>query len=942
MLSSMQIPYSMFLKFSLFIFNIIFCTNLLAVEVNKGQQIIAFDPYWKFNIDPNSEGLEKKWHTSTFNDAAWTMMSVPGNWDLYNEYANYKGTAWYRTSFKTPLVKNKQIILSLGEVGMSYKIFLNGKQLADILCGNYMEQFDITKLLKAGINNVLSVQIDNSLNYGAYWSWGGFRRPVSLLVREPVFIEQQQITSDPDLSNGTANVSTKVFLKNETNVDKVISLKQQISLNGVALTYSSPEIIKLAAHTEKVYVFNRPLSKSQVKLWHFDHPTLYKSTVTLQDQNGIVFQQTSRFGIRKIAIDGLRFLLNGESVRLAGYNWVADDRTTGNTLPEFRFKEDIDLMKTAGANMARLSHRPLPDDVMDYLDEKGILVLAEFNNWPPYMNAESEEPKIFAKKLVEQNFNHPSIFGWSIGNENGSLKDFPKVNEYFSSIIDYIKEIDKNRLVTYVSHTADFQDNDAVKFCDLIMMNKYGNFEKAVDNLKIRYPNKVVFLSEYGAHADNLIYDTPNNSTFKTLMVDNLRSKENLIGYSIWTFNDYRSSYQTPVPSVSTPLHQHRQWGVVDVYRNKKRAYRQMQNFYAPISDLQLSIKELSGQKMQSDIVLVPRKKMDIPSYELNGYQLVWELRNSKNENSAMGTIPLKNILPGSESEFYQVKFSRSDSDMFFKLSLLSPTGYVVKDTTHFFAPPPAPSKIQLLTGTKEARLIFEKSPMATEYQVKYRVVDSVETEMKPTIDHYTDITNLVMGKTYEFWVVAKNGFGESARSEIKTYTPKPGYMLLPPVIWLSEPGNHSFFVGYSFYWSDASYEVRYGTDLTKKENWKTNRTTNFSMIQVPKLENGKTYYYQLRKLSLYYGSVNEWSEIKQVIPNKGHQFGSISIQGFKQTANELVVSFSGAKNATGYNIICHMNNKKKAYYVNQSISGLTKIILDDDSVVESLEIFAN
>ena len=938
----MQIPYSMFLKFSLFIFNIIFCTNLLAVEVNKGQQIIAFDPYWKFNIDPNSEGLEKKWHTSSFNDAAWTMMSVPGNWDLYNEYANYKGTAWYRTSFKTPLVKNKQIILSLGEVGMSYKIFLNGKQLADILCGNYMEQFDITKLLKAGINNVLSVQIDNSLNYGAYWSWGGFRRPVSLLVREPVFIEQQQITSDPDLFNGTANVSTKVFLKNETNVDKVISLKQQISLNGVALTYSSPESIKLAAHTEKVYVFNRPLSKSQVKLWHFDHPTLYKSTVTLQDQNGIVFQQTSRFGIRKIEIDGLRFLLNGESVRLAGYNWVADDRTTGNTLPEFRFKEDIDLMKTAGANMARISHRPLPDDVMDYLDEKGILVLAEFNNWPPYMNAESEEPKIFAKKLVEQNFNHPSIFGWSIGNENGSLKDFPKVNEYFSSIIDYIKKIDRNRFVTYVSHTADFQDNDAVKFCDLIMMNKYGNFEKAVDNLKIRYPNKIVFLSEYGAHADNLIYDTPNNSTFKSLMVDNLRSKENLIGYSIWTFNDYRSSYQTPVPSVSTPLHQHRQWGVVDVYRNKKRAYRQMQNFYAPISDLQLSINTLTGQKMQSDIVLVPRKKMDIPAYELKGYQLVWELRNSKNENSSMGTIPLDHILPGTESKFYQVKFKRSDSDMFFKLSLLSPTGYVVKDTTHFFAPPPAPSKIQLLTGTKEARLIFEKSPMATEYQVKYRVVDSVETEMKPTIDHYTDITNLVMGKTYEFWVVAKNGFGESARSEIKTYTPKPGYMLLPPIIWLSEPGDHSFFVGYSFYWSDASYEVRYGTDLTKKENWKTNRTTNFSMIQVPKLENGKTYYYQLRKLSLYYGSVNEWSEIKQVIPNAGHQFGTISIQGFKQTANELVVSFSGAKNAKGYNIICNVKNKKKAYYVNQSISGLTKLILEDDSVVESLEIFAN
>jgi len=941
MRSSFQKPHSIFLKLSLLIVNIFFCLSLFAVEVNKGQQIIALDPYWKFNIDPYNEGVEKKWHTAGINDDNWTMMPVPGNWDLYNEYANYKGNAWYRTTFKTPLAKNKQVVLSIGEVGMSYKIFLNGKQVADVLCGNYMEQFDITSQLKEGVNNVLSVQIDNSLNYGAYWSWGGFRRAVSLLVREPVFIEQQQITSDPNLSTGTANVSTKVFLKNETNVEKVITLKQEISINGLVLNNYSPEIIKLPAHSGKFHVFNVSLTKPQVSLWHFDRPALYKSTVTVQDQNMVLFQQTTRFGIRKIEIDGLRFLLNGESVRLAGYNWVADDRTTGNTLPEFRFKEDIDLMKSAGANMARLSHRPLPDDVMDYLDEKGILIMAEFNNWPQYMNAQSEEPKIFAKKLVEQNFNHPSIFGWSIGNENGDLKEFPKVNEYFTSIIEYIKKIDKNRFVTYVSHTADFQDNDAVKYCDLIMINKYGNFEKAIDNLMIRYPNKAVFLSEYGTHADNLIYDTPNNSTFKTLMVDNLRSKENLFGYSLWTFDDYRSNYQTPVPSVSTPVYQHRQWGVVDVYRNKKRAYRQMQNFYAPISDLQLSIKTSSDQMMQSDIVIVPRKKMDIPSYELQGYQLVWELRNSKNENSAMGTIPLQNILPGSENQLYQVNFSKTEGDMFFKLSLLSPTGYVVKDTTQFFTAPPVPEKIQLITGTKEARIIFEKSPMATEYQVKYRV-DSVEIEMKPTIDHYTDITNLVLGKTYEFWAVAKNGFGESIRSEIKTYTPKPGYMLLPPIIWLSEPGDHSFFIGYSFYWSDASYEVRYGTDLTKKEFWKTNRISNFSLLQVPKLENGKSYYYQLRKLGSYYGSANEWSEIKQVIPNAGHQFGHVSIQGFKQTGNELMVSFSGAKNAKGYNIICNIKNKKKSYYVNQSISGLTKIILDDDSVVESLEIVAN
>ena len=302
-----------------------------------------------------------------------------------------------------------------------------------------------------------------------------FLTSVNLLIQEPISIDRQAIVSTPDLRNGTATISTTVYLTNKTSQSKAVQVQQTVDLSAVLRKTSNPQTVIIPANGSISCVINMLLSPKEVKLWHFDHPYLYNSTVQLTTGKTQQYAIANRFGIRKIELDQYRFLLNGESVRLAGYNWVADDRTTGSMLPEWRYKEDIDLMKIAGANMARLSHRPLPENVMDYLDEKGILVLSEFNNWPQFMNANSNEPKQFAAKLIQQSFNHPCVFGWSVGNENGNLKENPEVNDYVASIIQYIKKhLDSTRLVTYVSNTADFQDNDAAQFCDVIMINKYG------------------------------------------------------------------------------------------------------------------------------------------------------------------------------------------------------------------------------------------------------------------------------------------------------------------------------------------------------------------------------------------------------------------------------------------------------------------------------------
>jgi beta-galactosidase len=890
---------------------------------------------WHFKTDPNQLGEQQKWFSKVFDDSSWELVQVPHLWDLENEYANYKGKAWYRKDFTLNLDKNKRVFVALGEIGMSYTLYIDGKKVGYVLAGNYLEDFDVTDLLSNEEKHQITLEIDNTLGWGAYWSWGGIRRFVKVSQRNLVFIERQEIIAQPDLDKQNATVQTAVIIKNNSSKNELVNLNQLITSGGKNISLSNKKGISVPAQSEIKVLLKHNIGAKSLKLWHFDHPHLYESKLELFNAKNELGSLKDRFGIRKIEIKAQQLYLNGEKIRLAGYNWVADDRATGSVLPEYRYKEDIDLMKAAGANLARLSHRPLPKDVLDYLDEVGMLIISEFNNWPQFMNGVSEEPKIFAQKLIQQSFNHPSIIGWSVGNENGNLKEFPGVNDYTKNIISYIKkELDSTRLVAYVSHTADFQDNDAAQFGDIVHINKYGNYEKAVDELTRRYPDKAIFMSEYGGHADNLIYDTPNNTLFKSLMVDKLGAKSNLIGYSIWTFNDYRSTYQSPNLATSTPVHQNRQWGIVDVYRNKKRAFRQMQNFYAPVRAITINNKQNNSE---AEIVLEPRNHQDIPAFTLKGYQLVWELRDVNHQNLKTGFIALSDVRPGDAPIKSLIKWSVKNV-VCLKVSLLSSTGYSVKDTTVFFREPLTPKIKHFITGSSVARIVFDKDEFATSYKAYYET-DGVVKATEPTIEHYVDVNQLTIGKTYKIWLVGINSFGESKASEIKIFKPEAGFTSLPPVIWQSQAGSSSFAVGYSHYYSDALYKIRYGTSVHDVENWKTISTNNFSMIRVPNLQNGQTYYYQISRSPVFYPTANQWSEVMSVTPQANQFKQDVFIHGYTLQDDKLLVSFEPIKNAISYEVVCETDKGIINYTINKSAVSFAVVNLNNQLKIKSLNV---
>ncbi len=917
---------------------IFFCASFLNYAYS---QEVNLKENWYFKTDPNQKGVEENWFGKAFSDSSWDKVNVPHLWDLHNEYANYKGKAWYRKEFTLNNVDiNKRVFVELGEIGMSYTLYLDGKKVAYVLAGNYLEDFDVTDFLDIDKKHQITLEIDNSLVWGAYWGWGGIRRFVKITQRNSVFIDRQEIIAQLDLEKSTAKTQTAVFIKNNSTKNELINLSQIISLEGKDVAQSNKKSILIPAQSEIKVLLNQNITTKSLKLWHFDHPNLYESKLKLSIANYDLGVLNDRFGIRKIEIKAQQLYLNGEKIRLAGYNWVADDRATGSVLPAYRYKEDIDLMKAAGANLARLSHRPLPKDVMDYLDEVGILVFSEFNNWPQFMNSKSEEPKLFAQKLIRQNFNHPSIIGWSVGNENGNLKEFPDVNDYTKNIIAYIKkELDSTRLVAYVSNTADFQDNDAAQFGDIVLINKYGNYEKGVDELIKRYPDKAIFMSEYGGHTENLIYDTPNKSMFKSLMVDKLGDKSNLIGYSVWTFNDYRSGYQSPNLSTATPLHQNRQWGIIDVYRNKKRSFKQMQNFYAPIQNLEVITSIIKPDIYQSKILITPRNKQDIPAFTLQNYHLAWEVRDFSNFNLETGLINLLDIKPGDKTLQELVQWS-SKKAAFLKISLVNPSGYSVKDTIIFLKVPNPPKIKTLLKGSNILRFIFETNAFATQHQAYYKVNNEIKTTPS-TIDHYIDIDNLIIGKTYEIWLTAKNEFGESIPSEIFQFTPEAGFVGLPPIVWQTQPSSESFFTGYSYFYSDVHYKIRYGTSIDNPESWKMITTNNFGMANVSNLINDKQYYYQISRSAVLASSINQWSETIMVKPKNLEFKQDVILHGFAKQDDKLLVSFTPQKNAIGYELVCITNKGNISYKINKASVSFSILQLPKNIEVSEIKLQA-
>jgi len=654
---------------------LLFLLLLSSVGFSQGRITENLGGEWTFAPDPVKVGENNKWFNPDFASEKFDKVTVPHCFSVDSRYMFYTGTAWYFKRFSLQAPAGNHVFLQFDAVFYKSKIWLNGQMIAEHEGGYTPFEIDITGQL--AIENTLALQVSNAWdtttipgaktktpfetpNASQFYPWinyGGITRPVHLITRAPVFVKNIKITAEPDLKKGTALVHAKAFIHNSSDAPVKQTVNLDVLDNGKKSSIRfKPVMVTIAPGEETVVEFENTLPAAEVKLWNQDEPNLYTAAVFTGADT-----LSKNFGIRKFEVSGTKLLLNGEPIKMGGCNRPLDYPGYGSMDPQQVLDEDLTLIKNAGMELSRINHYPVSNYLLDWADKHGLLIIEEAGNWQmtqKQMNDTMMRRKFQSqmKEMAERDWNHPSVIAYSVGNEFQSQTEEGK--SWVRDMSSFVKSMDNSRLITFASmmvwrDAIKKPEDEASQYVDFISANIYGNHLHNIQHIHELYPNKPIYLSEFGIRTDAVKTEEERVLHLKNAMKD-FRQCDYLVGASVWTFNDYFSHFP------GTAANGYRPWGLVSPQRELRGMYKAWQEEFSP------AIIELLEKKNGQAIISITARK-DFPAYTMKGYQLTYNNH----------TVQLNTLRPGDNQQLQIALPSGS-----VEIALIKPGGFVIMKTT--------------------------------------------------------------------------------------------------------------------------------------------------------------------------------------------------------------------------------------------------------------------
>jgi len=519
---------------------------LLLAPAQAARLAADLDQGWRFSQTAGDPGFADE----DFDDSAWSTVDLPHTWnriggresDSENSFDLYKGAAWYRLRFKAPAAaKGSRYFLQFDGVGAVADVWLNGRYLGKHEGAVSRFRFDATAAIAPGKTNLLAVRADNSTPApgsstahviplsGDFFVHGGLYRDVSLIVTPPVHIDLMDFGGPgvyahaAGIGNGTAAVEVRARIANDgTKAARTALTVRILDATGKPVAQRTQPV---AARPRNVADRLVRLTVRNPHLWDgMSDPYLYTVEVTLGAGRKKLDKVVQPLGLRTIAFDADKgFFLNGKHVALHGVALHQDLAGKGWAMTCAEQKRDFDLVQDLGANTVRLAHYQHGQCSYDEADKRGLIVWAEiplvnqvsFDGTPasPALAANAKQQLV---ELIRQNYNHPSVAMWSVGNEidlravqnNGPSKAGPLVRE----LAALAHEEDSTRPSTLADccEQAARADRDVlVGLADLAGYNRYfgwyygdeSDFGPMLDRAHAGHPALPISVSEYGAGA---------------------------------------------------------------------------------------------------------------------------------------------------------------------------------------------------------------------------------------------------------------------------------------------------------------------------------------------------------------------------------------------------------------------------------------------------------
>lgn len=398
-----------------------------------------------------------------FDDSKWQEIDLPHDFAVALPFVNapeltdfgYKpvgrnfpetSIGWYRRIFEIPANDaNRRLSLEFDGVFRDCIVALNGHYLGRNLSGYAPFRFDITDFANYGGKNILVVRVDATEHEGWFYEGAGIYRHVWLTKTAPLHVAHDGVYVTSRLDGSSAQVSIVTEIENaidESQILPTLHLTQTIFNSGgkqVATAFAPVGSIP-AWSTKQI---SQTLRIDNPALWSLEIPHLYRLVTTLAGVNAVADRCETPFGIRTIHFDPDKgFFLNGERVEIKGTCNHQDHAGVGSALPDRVQYFRIARLKDMGANAYRTSHNPPTPALLDACDRLGMLVMDETR-----MMSSDNEGLSELERMMRRDRNHPSIFLWSLGNEEPE-QGTPRGARIAATMKRLARRIDPTRPVT--------------------------------------------------------------------------------------------------------------------------------------------------------------------------------------------------------------------------------------------------------------------------------------------------------------------------------------------------------------------------------------------------------------------------------------------------------------------------------------------------------------
>ena len=326
-------------------------------------------------------------------------------------------------------LSGKTMMLTFEGVDSCFYLFVNGTFVGYSQVSHMTSEFNVTKYLHAGENEVRLVVLkwcDGSyLEDQDMYRASGIFREVYLLARDESRIEDLFVKTNLNADFTAADIVLDV-----TAVGEAALSYELLDKDGAVLLSGGGKV--KGEQTLAIGKLEAP------NLWSDEIPYLYNLVITCGTEVINI-----PVGVRKVEVIGAVVYINGQKVKARGVNRHDSHHLLGHATPMEHIRRDLLIMKAHNCNMVRTSHYPNDPRFYALCDELGFYVCDEsdiechgigiYRNTNELVGS-AEWSEAFldrGARMLERDKNHPCVIMWSVGNESGSGLNHRLMSEYF-------------------------------------------------------------------------------------------------------------------------------------------------------------------------------------------------------------------------------------------------------------------------------------------------------------------------------------------------------------------------------------------------------------------------------------------------------------------------------------------------------------------------------